>query len=233
MASSLAPATNDGSRSRVRATRNARPSPRWSAGSTTQRSRRGRPPGTWTPPPPSCRPSGSPPSRWRTRPSAWRDPQLVHRAHFVELPHGELGTVTIEGPLARFSATPGSPRGPARCSRAHASGVYRDPRLRRRSFRRAARGRRAGVGPGPPGACAISTAAAIVEASGRSGCSGPNENETGADQSVRPRSRTSVLVATRSSRTALRRRWRGRHCRRAAPRRALRRCTRRPTRRSP
>ena len=67
-------------------------------------------------------------------PECVRDPQLVHRAHFVELPHGELGTVTIEGPLARFSATPGSPRGPARCSRAHASGVYRDPRLRRRSF---------------------------------------------------------------------------------------------------
>ena len=40
------------------------------------------------------------------------DPQLVHRGHFVELPHPEHGTVVIEGPRARFSATPGYPAWP-------------------------------------------------------------------------------------------------------------------------
>lgn len=40
------------------------------------------------------------------------DPQLVHRKHFVEMPHAELGTITIEGPRAQFSATPGYPAWP-------------------------------------------------------------------------------------------------------------------------
>ena len=34
------------------------------------------------------------------------DPQLLHRGHFVELPHAEMETVTIEGSRTRFSATP-------------------------------------------------------------------------------------------------------------------------------
>ena len=34
------------------------------------------------------------------------DPQLVHLEHFVELPHSEMDTVTIEGSRVRFSATP-------------------------------------------------------------------------------------------------------------------------------
>ena len=40
------------------------------------------------------------------------DPQLLHRGHFIELSHAELGTVTIEGPRAKFSATPGYPAWP-------------------------------------------------------------------------------------------------------------------------
>jgi crotonobetainyl-CoA:carnitine CoA-transferase CaiB-like acyl-CoA transferase len=34
------------------------------------------------------------------------DPQLLHRRHFVELPHSEMGTVVVEGARAQFSATP-------------------------------------------------------------------------------------------------------------------------------
>jgi crotonobetainyl-CoA:carnitine CoA-transferase CaiB-like acyl-CoA transferase len=34
------------------------------------------------------------------------DPQLLHRGHFVEVPHGTLGKVVVEGPRARLSRTP-------------------------------------------------------------------------------------------------------------------------------
>ncbi len=34
------------------------------------------------------------------------DPQLLHLGHFIELPHSEMETVTIEGSRVRFSATP-------------------------------------------------------------------------------------------------------------------------------
>jgi benzylsuccinate CoA-transferase BbsF subunit len=37
------------------------------------------------------------------------DPQLRHRKHFLEIPHDELGTTTIEGPRFRLSATPARP----------------------------------------------------------------------------------------------------------------------------
>ncbi len=39
-------------------------------------------------------------------PECMVDPQLLYRGHFVELPHAEMGTVTIEGPRVKFSATP-------------------------------------------------------------------------------------------------------------------------------
>ena len=36
------------------------------------------------------------------------DPQLVHRGHFVSVPHAVHGEVTIEGPRYRLSRTPAS-----------------------------------------------------------------------------------------------------------------------------
>jgi crotonobetainyl-CoA:carnitine CoA-transferase CaiB-like acyl-CoA transferase len=38
------------------------------------------------------------------------DPQLVHRGHFVTLPHPVHGATTVEGPRVRLSATPGAVR---------------------------------------------------------------------------------------------------------------------------
>jgi crotonobetainyl-CoA:carnitine CoA-transferase CaiB-like acyl-CoA transferase len=43
-------------------------------------------------------------------PECLADPQLVHLGHFVELPHSEMETVTVEAPRGRFSATPASVR---------------------------------------------------------------------------------------------------------------------------
>jgi crotonobetainyl-CoA:carnitine CoA-transferase CaiB-like acyl-CoA transferase len=43
----------------------------------------------------------------------WRDPQLRHRGHFVELEHPALGKFTIEGSRARLSRTPAEVRRPA------------------------------------------------------------------------------------------------------------------------
>ena len=37
----------------------------------------------------------------------WKDPQVVHRGHFVELPHPHQGTTFVEGPRAKLSRTPG------------------------------------------------------------------------------------------------------------------------------
>ena len=45
-------------------------------------------------------------------PECFADQQLIHRGHFIEMPHAELGTVTIEGPRAKLSATPGYPASP-------------------------------------------------------------------------------------------------------------------------
>ena len=39
----------------------------------------------------------------------WEDPQLRHRGHFVELPHGEMGTSWVEASRFRFSRTPAGP----------------------------------------------------------------------------------------------------------------------------
>jgi crotonobetainyl-CoA:carnitine CoA-transferase CaiB-like acyl-CoA transferase len=39
-------------------------------------------------------------------PECIHDPQLLHRGHFLTLPHAEMGEVTIEAPRAVFSATP-------------------------------------------------------------------------------------------------------------------------------
>jgi benzylsuccinate CoA-transferase BbsF subunit len=38
-----------------------------------------------------------------------RDPQLAARGHFVEIPHPEGGTTTIEGPRVLLSQSPGIP----------------------------------------------------------------------------------------------------------------------------
>ncbi len=37
----------------------------------------------------------------------WKDPQVVYRGHFVELPHPHQGTTFVEGPRAKLSRTPG------------------------------------------------------------------------------------------------------------------------------
>ena len=42
--------------------------------------------------------------------AAYRDPQLVHRNHFVSLKHPTLGKFTVEGPRAKLSRTPASTR---------------------------------------------------------------------------------------------------------------------------
>ncbi len=38
--------------------------------------------------------------------AAYRDPQLIHRRHFVALEHPTLGKFTVEGPRAKLSRTP-------------------------------------------------------------------------------------------------------------------------------
>jgi benzylsuccinate CoA-transferase BbsF subunit len=42
--------------------------------------------------------------------AAYRDPQLMHRAHFVPLRHPTLDKFTVEGPRAKLSRTPASVR---------------------------------------------------------------------------------------------------------------------------
>ena len=42
--------------------------------------------------------------------AAYRDPQLVHRGHFVTLDHPATGKFTVEGPRAKLSRTPASVR---------------------------------------------------------------------------------------------------------------------------
>jgi crotonobetainyl-CoA:carnitine CoA-transferase CaiB-like acyl-CoA transferase len=41
---------------------------------------------------------------------AYRDPQFVHRGHFVALDHPSLGKFTVEGPRAKLSRTPAAVR---------------------------------------------------------------------------------------------------------------------------
>ncbi len=41
---------------------------------------------------------------------AYRDPQFVHRGHFVALDHPSLGKFTVEGPRAKLSRTPATVR---------------------------------------------------------------------------------------------------------------------------
>ncbi len=50
--------------------------------------------------------AGVPAHTVQNSPECMVDPQLIHRGHFVELPHNEMGTVVIEGSRAKFSATP-------------------------------------------------------------------------------------------------------------------------------
>ena len=53
--------------------------------------------------------AGVPAHPVQNSPECMLDPQLVHRGHFVALSHPELGTIVIEGPRARLSATPAYP----------------------------------------------------------------------------------------------------------------------------
>ena len=39
--------------------------------------------------------------------SAFRDPQLIHREHFRQVPHAAMGETWVEGPRLRLSRTPG------------------------------------------------------------------------------------------------------------------------------
>jgi crotonobetainyl-CoA:carnitine CoA-transferase CaiB-like acyl-CoA transferase len=54
--------------------------------------------------------AGVPAHSVQNSPECLADPQLVHLQHFVELPHSEMETVTVEAPRGRFSATPASVR---------------------------------------------------------------------------------------------------------------------------
>ena len=44
---------------------------------------------------------------------SYRDPQLIHRRHFVEVDHPTLGKFTVEGPRAKLSRTPAGVRSAA------------------------------------------------------------------------------------------------------------------------
>jgi crotonobetainyl-CoA:carnitine CoA-transferase CaiB-like acyl-CoA transferase len=46
---------------------------------------------------------------------AFRDPQFVHRGHFVDLNHPTLGSFTVEGPRAILSRTQAGVRRAAPC----------------------------------------------------------------------------------------------------------------------
>ncbi len=51
---------------------------------------------------------GVPSHQLQNSAAAYRDPQLVHRGHFVALEHPTLGQFTVEGPRAKLSRTPAS-----------------------------------------------------------------------------------------------------------------------------
>ena len=50
--------------------------------------------------------AGVPSHQVQNSPECMTDPQLLHRGHFVTLPHNEMGEVTIEASRAHFSGTP-------------------------------------------------------------------------------------------------------------------------------
>jgi benzylsuccinate CoA-transferase BbsF subunit len=49
---------------------------------------------------------GVPAHQVQNSPELVVDPQLLHRNHFIELPHATMGTVTIEGSRFELSRTP-------------------------------------------------------------------------------------------------------------------------------
>jgi crotonobetainyl-CoA:carnitine CoA-transferase CaiB-like acyl-CoA transferase len=53
---------------------------------------------------------GVPSHRAQNSAAAYRDPQLAHRGHFVELEHPTVGKLTVEGPRAKLSRTPAAVR---------------------------------------------------------------------------------------------------------------------------
>ena len=57
--------------------------------------------------------AGVPASGVYDSPEAARDPQLLHRGHFVPLPHPTRGQTVVEAPRFRLSRTPGQLQGPA------------------------------------------------------------------------------------------------------------------------
>lgn len=57
--------------------------------------------------------SGVPAHRVQNSSDACRDPQFIHRRHFVELDHPALGKFTVEGPRAKLGRTPASVRSAA------------------------------------------------------------------------------------------------------------------------
>lgn len=69
---------------------------------------------------------GVPAHQVQNSPECMVDPQLVHRGHFIELPHSELGSVVIEGPRVVFSATSASATVPAPCLGEHTQEVLTD-----------------------------------------------------------------------------------------------------------
>ena len=57
--------------------------------------------------------AGVPASVVQNSPELTRDPQLVHRGHFVELPHATQGTTFVESTGIKLSLTPGAPNAAA------------------------------------------------------------------------------------------------------------------------
>jgi crotonobetainyl-CoA:carnitine CoA-transferase CaiB-like acyl-CoA transferase len=58
-----------------------------------------------------CQAAGIPSHAVQSSAECAADPQLVHRNHFVEVEHAMFDTVTVEGPRAVLSRTPGRPAG--------------------------------------------------------------------------------------------------------------------------
>ena len=56
----------------------------------------------------------------------YRDPQLIHRGHFVVLEHAEIGPHAYDGVAFRLSRTPGGPRFAAPCLGQHTEHVCRE-----------------------------------------------------------------------------------------------------------
>ena len=69
---------------------------------------------------------GVPAHQVQNSPECIIDPQLIHRGHFVELPHSEMGTVAIESSRVRFSATPATVTAPGPSMGEHTHEVLTD-----------------------------------------------------------------------------------------------------------